>query len=227
MGIPVIETRSQNLMTGGGTSQVLTNPAGTWDAEDLYVVIVSLDGTGANPTCSDSVNGSFVRDSYVDEGSNELAIFTIKTASAPGTVTVSWTGSEQGNFQSYRVSGCASVTFTQAGTTNSGAGTTATALGLTAAQTNNLLLGCTSCDRRSLTFAAGNSWAAEDNQQAPNNNGTSLVIASKDVATAVATLDTTSTLGASDGWCGAQIALLGIVDVDRVHWQGYQPQVLF
>jgi len=99
MTVPVIETFTV-VDTGPAIMLDVDAPAGLVQ-NDMIIIVISLDGTEANPQSTD-----FAQFGEVSEGDTEL-YYLIKraTASEPTTYNVTWTGVEAGRFTVLRVSG--------------------------------------------------------------------------------------------------------------------------
>jgi len=100
MAVPVVETFAVTNVQG--TSQVCDAPAGTVE-NDMVVIFVSLDGTGANLLSAGFTNVSNVQEATACE---QFILIKRATDSEPATYTVTWTSNERGRATIFRISGC-------------------------------------------------------------------------------------------------------------------------
>lgn len=100
----VVETTAISNQTSNATSKSdVTSPSGAVN-NDIIIIAMAFDGTGAVPTSTDFAT--------ITQAQNPNARVEItflwkrSSGSEPANYTVSWTGSEQARFMTVRVSGC-------------------------------------------------------------------------------------------------------------------------
>jgi hypothetical protein len=215
MAVPVFETDAvTNVSTTATTAEVI-KPSGIVD-NDVVLIVLGLDGDAGNPNM-DAETG-WTRIAYESQSNVEVAVFAKRITNAAGeptTWTVDWTGSQQGRFQAIRVSGChTSGDFWEVGTSQSAAGTTITSLGFNTSNNDQLCIACQIADRDVISGSStigGTGWSLEigtPGSSAPPN-GAGVLLAEKDIATAGATENATTTIS-SDQWAAVQVSLQSI-----------------
>jgi len=203
---------------GTGTTGEITKPASLAD-DDCVLIGLVLDGDAANANM-DAETG-WTRIAVISEGSVELFVFAKRITDAsgePATWTVNWTGSEKGRAQAIRVSGChTSGNFWEVGSSNTGVSTTIQSNGFNTSSDDQLCIAFHGADRDRISGSStvgGTGWSIEipNPGSEGSSTGAGLLMAEKDIATAGATENATTTIS-SDGWAAIQVSLQSIAPV--------------
>jgi len=216
MAVPVLETEAITNVTSSVETAEVTKPSGLAD-NDVVIIALALDGDAANANM-DAETG-WTRIVAVSEGAVELFVWYKRITNAagePSTWTVDWTGTEQGRFQSMRISGAVlSGDPTELGATNTGASVTSTALSFTTSNNDQLAISIHAKDRDRIDVfdvIAGTGWTIEIGTPGSSggSQGAGMLNAEKDIATAGATENSTVETAASDQWCTVQVSIRSI-----------------
>jgi len=216
MAVPVLETEAVTNVTSNSTSMEVIKPASIAD-DDVVLIGIEIDGASANPNM-DGETG-WTRIATIEQGTTELAVFAKRITNAagePSTWTIDWTGSEQARAQAIRVSGVhTSGNFWELSLGNSGSGTTITSNGLTTSNDDQLCIAFHGADRDVISGSStvgGTGWSLEVGTPGSSGgaNGAGILLAEKDIATAGATEDATTTIS-TDGWASIQVSLQSVL----------------
>jgi len=207
MAIPVIESYSITDITSNTNTWDAVAPSGITD-DDILILIVSLDGTGANPTAS-----GFTLIVSNDANGVDHAIFYKRASSESGNYTVNWTGSEQGYLTIYRISGCITTgsPVDQSPTGHQATGTGITVTGLTSTVIDTLALAFVTVDSQKVDGAdtvSGTGWTEIGvSQNRGNNFGCGIISASAPMASISTVADAVFGTWGSDGLVANMINL--------------------
>ena len=190
MTLPTVEaTQVYNQTSNASTTGAQTLSLGTISEGDIIFVFCSLDGTAGAPTGSGNNSGSMTAIQNTDEGNNEVEVlYAVQGATADTTITVSWTGSEQGRFMYVRVASADSTPINATGTGSTGAGTSVTPTSPASTVDNCLFLAICGVDRDQVDAAdtvSGTGWTEVGTSGSSGGaNGSGLIVAELDQTTA-------------------------------------------
>ena len=209
MAIPTVEaTQITNVTSNATTTGAITLTLGTISPGDIIFVFCAIDGTAATPTGSGNNSGAMTAVSVggnPDEGTVETeCLYAMQGATVDTTITVNWTGSEQGRFMYVRVAGGhPSAPIDVIGTNLTGAGTTATPVSSASTAIDTLFMSCVAVDRDVVNAAdtvSGTGWVEVGTSGASGGaNGAGLIVAELDQASVGTPANAVFGTWASDG----------------------------
>ena len=209
MAIPVIESDAITNSASGTTVEA-TVPSGV-EADDIILIVCSIDGDAANPTSTD-----FATLTSVSEGSVEMFVLWKRaTGGDTGTYTVNWTGTEIGRFTTIRISGCITTGDPWdviGGATTSDSATTLICTALTSTVIDTLAIALLTANRNrvqaddGLTVANGFTEFSTSGNSGVNGAGT--ILAEKDLASIGSSLQPTFGTWIATDCCSRMFNLL-------------------
>lgn len=209
MAVPVVEaTQIFNQTSNATTTGAITLSLGTISENDIILVCSALDGAPSAFAVSGNNSGSFIAFGNRGQGSVELDYAWVRQgATVDTTVTISWTGSEQGRFMIIRISGAREgediLDITGAGTSNADT-TTSNVDALNSTEINTLAICAVAVDRDRVDGADGFSDAQGFTEVGTSGssggaNGAGLIVGEKDLPFAGGSLSPTFGTWVSDG----------------------------
>ena len=201
MTIPVAEaTQIHDQSSSGTTTGAITLSLGTISTDDIILVICALDGNEGNPTGSGNQSGSMNQVQLISESNVEIEMLWLRVGATPDTtVTISWSGTQQGRFMIVRISGALQtgniVDVVGTGTTNSSTATAAVTA-ITSTVVNTLVIAGVAVDRNRVDAADGLTVANGFVELGVSGsivgaNGAGLLCGEKDLATITSSLSPT------------------------------------
>ena len=194
MAIPTVEaTQFFNVTSNATTTGAITLALGTISEGDHIIVFCALDGTAGNPTGSGNNSGAGTTIQSTDQGTVEAeAIIFRQGATVDTTITINWTGNEQGRFLLVRIAGAktdgtvASVVDVIGASFDFGAGTTATPVSSASTVVNTLFLSFVAVDNARVDAAdtvTGTGWTQVGTSgSSGGSTGAGLIVAELDQA---------------------------------------------
>ena len=201
--IPVIEGSTNTNISG--TSSTVNLPSGV-SANDIIILVISLDGTAGNPQSSGGI--SMTQFGGTSQGTVELFYLWGRASGGETTQGITWTGNENGIVNAIRISGALQTgsPLDVIGTGSTGATTTLTPVSSASTVTNTLFISAVAVDSNKVAGAdtvTGTGWTEVGTSASQGaTSGAGIIVGSLNQATVANPADPVFGTWVSDGVAG-------------------------